>query len=57
MTHNRELPDEHEFFDDLCSLIEEYEGETQLSRVQLLEELVGFGRHWEETYYMTGETW
>lgn len=51
------LPDDHEFFNDLCSLIEEYEEKTGRTREELLYDLRSLGEYWIATLYMTGSTW
>jgi len=50
------LPEDHDFFDELCELIERHESE-ELSRQKLFFACVSFGHDWLETFYMTGSTW
>ena len=51
------VPSNHEFMDDLASLVEEHEARDEFSRYELLRATQVFGEEWLMTLYLTGQTW
>lgn len=51
------LPGDHEFFDELCSLIEEYEEKTDRTREELLYDTRALAEYWITHLHVAGSTW
>jgi len=50
------LPDDHQFFKDLCEVVDKH-STTDEEKEVLMEEMIGFAEHWQDTYHMTGTMW